>query len=97
METQKIQLEIKEIVKQGTIYGPIMCCASTARVNEIGEKVICKYRNIEIGMPVFKDDIAATRDAHTIRKGIRNCRKMETEENTIWVEKDKIFDNKNCK
>ena len=54
-----------------------MCCASTARVNEIGEKVICKYRNIEIGMPVFKDDIAATRDAHTIRKGIRNCRKME--------------------
>ena len=66
-------IEIKEVVKQGTTYGSIMCCASTARVNEIGEKVICKYGNIEIGMPVFMDDIAA------IGKRIRNCRKMETE------------------
>ena len=90
-------IEIKEVVKQGTTYGSTMCCASTARVNEIGEKVICKYDNIEIGMPVFMDDIAAIRDAHTIRKGIRNYRKMETEKNTIWVEKDKIFDNKNWK
>ena len=47
-------IETKEV---GTTYGPIMCCASTARVNEIGEKVICKYGSIEIGMPVFMDDI----------------------------------------
>ena len=40
-----------------------MCCASTAKVNEIGEKVICKYGNIEIGMPVFMDDIAAIGDS----------------------------------
>ena len=52
-------IEIKEVVTQATAYGPIMCCASTARVNEFGEKVICKYGNIEIGMPVFMDDIAA--------------------------------------
>ena len=72
-------IEIKEVVKQGTTDGSIMCCASTARVNEIGEKVICKYGNIEIGMPVFMDDIAAIGGADTIRKRIRNCRKMETE------------------
>ena len=76
-ETENI--EIKEVVKQGTTYGPIMCYASTARVNEIGEKVICKYGNIEIGIPVFMDDIAAIRGADTIIKRIRNCRKMETE------------------
>ena len=56
-----------------------MCCASKARVNEIDEKVICKFGNIKIGMPVFMDDIAAIGDAGTIRKGIRNCRKMGTE------------------
>ena len=28
-----------------------MCCASTAKVNEMGEKLICKYGKIEIGMP----------------------------------------------
>ena len=72
-------IEIKEVVKQGTTYEPIMCCASTAKVNEIGEKVIFKYGTIEIGMPVFIDDIAAIGDADTIRKGIRNCRKLETE------------------
>ena len=29
-------------------------------------------------MPVFMDDISAVGDAEEIRKGIRNCRKMET-------------------
>ena len=29
-------------------------------------------------MPVFMDDISAVGDAEEIRKGIKNCRKMET-------------------
>ena len=28
-------IEIEEIVKQGTTYGPVMCCAATTRVNDI--------------------------------------------------------------
>ena len=32
----------------------------------------------QIGMPVFMDVISAVGDAEEIRKGIRNCRKMET-------------------
>ena len=55
-----------------------MCCVTTARVNDIGKKVCCKYRDTEIGMPVFMDVISAVGDAEEIRKGIRNCRKMET-------------------
>ena len=85
-------IEMKEVVKQGTTYRPIMCCASLTRVNEIGEKVICKYGNVEIGTPVFMDHISAIGDADTIRKGIRNCRKIETEKkNTIQAEKDKYL------
>ena len=61
-------IEIREVVKQGTTYGLIMCCTSTAKVNEIGEKIICKYGNIEIVMPLFMDNIAAIGDADTIRK-----------------------------
>ena len=53
-----------------------MCCASSAKVNEIGEKVIHKHGNIETGMPVFMDDIAAIGDADT-RKRITNCRKWK--------------------
>ena len=47
-------------------------------MNDIGEKVRCKYGDIEIGMPVFMDDILVVGDEEEIRKAIRNCRKMET-------------------
>ena len=33
---------VKEVLKQGTIFGPIMCCASTSGVNAIQEAV--KYQ-----------------------------------------------------
>ena len=32
-------IQVKEVVKQGTIFGPIMCCAETSTVNSIGEEV----------------------------------------------------------
>ena len=59
-------------------------CASIARVNEIDEKVICKCGNVKISMPVFMNDIAAMGDVDTIRKGIRNCRKIKTEKKIIY-------------
>ena len=68
-----------------------MCCASTAKVNEIGEKVICKYGNIEIGIPVFMAGIVAIGDADTIRKRISNCRKMETEKKIQYGLKKKKY------
>ena len=70
-------IEVEEIVKQRTTYGPAMCCATIARVNDIREKVCCKYGDTEIGMSVFMNDISAVGDAEEIRKGIRNCRKVE--------------------
>ena len=48
-----------------------MCCATTARVNDIGEKVCCKYGDTEIGMPISMDDISALGDAEEIKKGVR--------------------------
>ena len=34
---------------------------------------------MEIGMPVYMDDIAAVGKAEDIRKGIKNCARMEIE------------------
>ena len=39
-------------------------------------------------MPVFMNDLGATRIIDTIRKGTRNCRKIE-KKNTILTEKRK--------
>ena len=66
-------------MKQGTIFGPIMCCASTSRVNEIQEVVKYQYGKVEIGMPVFMDDIAAIGIADNIRKGIQNLEEWKLE------------------
>ena len=74
---QTENISIKEIVKQGSIFGPIMCCATTSRVNNIGETIQYSYGKVDIGMSVYMDDIAAAEGIAEIRKGIRNCTKME--------------------
>ena len=56
-----------------------MCCAATSRVNNIGETVQYSYGKVDIGMSVYMDDIAAAGGIAEIRKGIRNCAKMEKE------------------
>ena len=76
-------ITVEQVVKQGTIFDPIMCCASTSRVNEIQEAVKYQYGKVEIGMPVLKDDTAAVGTADNTRKRIQNCR-MEIEKKMIY-------------
>ena len=78
-------IQVKEVVKQGTIFGPIMCCAETSTVNSIGEEVKYSYGKINIGMPVFMDDIATAGKAEHIRKGIKNCAGMEKKKRSVLV------------
>ena len=53
-------ITIEELVRQGTVYGTIFSCASTAKVNDIGEKVVATMENIEIDKAIFMDDINST-------------------------------------
>ena len=77
-------ITVEEVVKQGTISGPIVCCASTSKVNAIQEAVKYQYGKVEIGIPVFMDDIAAVGTVDNIRKGIQNCKRMEIEKKIIY-------------
>ena len=72
-------ISMKEIVKQGSIFGLRICCATTSRVNNIGETLQYSYGKVDIGMPVYIDDIAAAGGIAESRKRIRNCTKMEKE------------------
>ena len=56
------------------MFGPTMCCATTAKVNDVGKKVDYKYGEIEIGMSIYIDDISVTKE---FEKGVRKCAKME--------------------
>ena len=63
----------------------------TTRSPGISEQVEVKYGEILIGMPIFTDNITAIGGAEDIRKGIRNCRKIEIEKKMeyIWINKNK--------
>ena len=67
------------MVKQGTVFGPIMCCAETSTVNSTGEEVKCRYSKINIGMPVFMDDISTAGKAEHVGQGVNNSARMEKE------------------
>ena len=67
-------ITVKEVVEQGTLFVPVMCCTSTSRVNTIPESVKYQYGKVKIGMPIFMDDIAAVEKAADTRKGMQNCR-----------------------
>ena len=58
-------------MKQGTIFGLVMCCGSTSKVNTIQEAMTYQYGKVEIGVPVFMDDIAAVKTVDKIRKEIK--------------------------
>ena len=61
-------IQVKEVVKQGIILGAITCCAEISAVNSIGEEVKYSYGKINIGMPIFMDDIATADKAESSRK-----------------------------
>ena len=48
---------VTDIVKQGPTHGPIICCAETSQVNNSEKPVKYEVEQVEVGVPVFIDDI----------------------------------------
>jgi hypothetical protein len=72
------EISVKEIVKQGSIYGPVLCGISTDKINKIGKYVAIKYENqVDIEPMIYVDDIIAVGNKETIEETIRNCRELE--------------------
>ena len=82
---QTENIKIKEIVKQGSIFGPTVCYI-TSNENNIGdrERVEYSYGNVDIGMSVYLDDIAAAGGMAEIKKRIWNCDKIEKEKKSWY-------------
>ena len=83
-------IQVKQVVKQGTISGPIICCAESSTVNSIGEEVKYRYGKMNIGMPIFMDDIATASKAEHVRKGMWKDGKGK--EDKFWSKGNKIYD-----
>ena len=61
-------------VKQGTIYGPIVCGRVTEQVNGVGKKNVYMYGpRIEIGALVYVDDMSNAGDKEAGEVFVENC------------------------
>ena len=73
--TEKIK--VGEVVKQGTVLGPTLCCVVTDQVNCIGEEQTGSIGNERIGILVFVDDVMSAGSAEDARRCIRSLGEME--------------------
>lgn len=68
---------VGEIVKQGTILGPTLCCISTDQINKIGETQERCLGKEYMAILIFIDDVMSAGNPNDARKAIRNFREME--------------------
>ena len=74
-KTEKVQ--VGEIVKQGTVLGPTLCCVETDQINTIGEDQTRPLGQEIVGILVFVDDVMSAGLVDDARKCIRNLHEME--------------------
>ena len=75
-------IEITEVVKQDSIIRLTLCCATTAKVNDVEEKVDYKYGEIEIAMSIYIADVSVAGGPEEIKKRnveMRKCARTEVE------------------
>ena len=78
-------IEVDEIVRQGTVFGPMLCGIVTDKINNFAVSV---NESIETrtntGTLMFVDDIIGTGSKANIEKTIRNCRAAESKKNMTF-------------
>ena len=79
-------------VKQGTIWGPEMCCIETDSINRLGEYSEVNIGKIEAGILGYVDDILGGEMAESVRKVIRKMRELEIQKKfTFGIDKTKYM------
>ena len=75
-------ITVTEIVKQGTVFGPKLCCVSTEKINRI-KYLVSTYITPELGTGVLEyvDNILGIGSVKTVERVIRNTREMEVKKN----------------
>jgi hypothetical protein len=70
--------ELNNIVKQGSVYGPQICNASTDKVNLLGKDITTQYGpELPIKAMIFVDDINGIGDMQVANNLIYNCSLLE--------------------
>ena len=74
------EFQVRNIVKQGTIFGPLLCCCNTAMIEEIGTQATTFISpNMEIASLTYVDDILAGGSPEMIEEVGKKLAIMEKE------------------
>ena len=76
------EILVKEIVKQGSVFGTKLCCASTGKINEDNDNVTVLYPNVHIQALTFVDDIFRPGSSDDIKKTMKKCASLEDDK--LW-------------
>ena len=71
------EIVVEEVVKQGTVFGPKLCCATTGKVNEGNEMTTVIYPTVKVKALTFVDDIEALGSKEAVEETIKRCIEME--------------------
>eukprot|EP00112_Aurelia_sp_Birch-Aquarium-sp1_P016262 Seg3671.3 transcript_id=Seg3671.3/GoldUCD/mRNA.D3Y31 product="hypothetical protein" protein_id=Seg3671.3/GoldUCD/D3Y31 len=72
-------IEVHEIVRQGTVFGPMLCGIVTDKINNFAVSVTEHLgTRTNIGTFMFVDDICGTGSKMNIERTIKNCRAAES-------------------
>ena len=75
-------ITVREIVKQGTVFGPKLCCASTGSINKGLGKEERIYPSVGIQAVTFVDDINGGGSKQFVHAVMVSCQKKEVEK--LW-------------
>ena len=76
------EVTVNEVVKQGTVYGPKLCCASTGKVNEGLEIEEILYPEVKLQAIAFVDDINSNCGKEVVEAVMKKCAEKEKEK--MW-------------
>ena len=81
-------IKVNNIVRQGTIMGPKLCCINTDKINNIGRKCITSIGpKVKEEMLTYVDDISyASSSVEKIKKAVSNLRAMERHTERIHIQ-----------
>uniref|UniRef100_A0A7M5VCA9 Reverse transcriptase domain-containing protein n=1 Tax=Clytia hemisphaerica TaxID=252671 RepID=A0A7M5VCA9_9CNID len=87
------EIEIGEIVKQGTVLGPQLCCASTMMVNKVGPGIVTSMApGLQVNALAYVDDIAGAGSKLAAENTLKALKEMEeTKKFTFSTSKTKIL------
>ena len=79
-------IEANKIVRQGTIYGPKLCCTNTDQINKIGQKCITHIGpNVTTETEIYVDDIQnASSNVKQLKKAVDNLNRMEQQKGYLF-------------